>query len=306
MARPNTFAETDARIAAELLEAFDKHEANPIGWKMPWNAAAGNPLNPITGNSYGGSYNAIVLMFAAVHFGGDQRFAGFGQWKKDGRSVKEGEKGISIFFPIFKCASCGKPAGRGKRCGGRSGCGADLTKRGSKVMSGFGESKVFNNQQTVNPLPAHVTADVDPAKGFAAAAALVDKASADVRHGGARAFYSPSDDYIQLPAAGDFDTVADYWSTMLHEHAHWTGAEGRLNREGITRPNGYSREAYAYEELIAEIAASFLCKHVGVDRPGLDQQHIAYLASWRKALTDDPAIIRKAVGEAGKVLRYLK
>jgi antirestriction protein ArdC len=115
----------------------------------------------------------------------------------------------------------------------------------------------------------------------------------------------PSTDYIGLPEAGAFATVADYWSTSLHEHAHWTGHASRLNRVGITRPDGYSREVYAYEELVAEISASFLCKHAGVDRPGLDDQHIAYLASWRKALTDDPSIIRKAVGEAGKVLRYL-
>lgn len=305
MAR-NTFEETDARITAELLAALDAHAANPVGWKMPWNAAAGNPINATTGKSYSGSYNAIVLMFAAMQHGGDQRFAGFGQWRKDGRPVREGEKGVSIFFPIFKCSTCNKPAGYSKRCGGRSGCGADLTKRGAKVMTGFGESTVFNNQQTVNPRPAHVTADVDPAEGFAAAAALVAKAGADVRHGGGRAYYSPAGDFIGLPEAGDFHTLADYWSTSLHEHAHWTGAEGRLNRAGITRPDGFSREAYAFEELVAEIAASFLCKHVGVDRPGLDEQHIAYLASWRKALTDDPTTIRRAVAEAGKVLRYLK
>ena len=68
---------------------------------------------------------------------------------------------------------------------------------------------------------------------------------------------------------------------------------------------GSGREAYAYEELVAEIAASFLCKHVGVDRDGLDTQHLAYLSSWRKAIKDDPSVIRRAVGEAGQVLRFL-
>lgn len=305
MAR-NTFEETDARIANDLIKALDKHAANPIGWKMPWNVSASNPGNPITGRSYSGSYNAVVLMFAAMNHGGDQRFAGFGQWKKDGRPVKQGETGVSIFYPIFKCSACGKPAGFGKRCGGRGGCGAEFKKPADKTMVGFGESKVFNNQQTTNPLPAQVTKDVDPAEGFAAADTLVKKSGADLRHGGGRAFYSPSGDYIQVPNPGDFNTVADYWSTVLHECGHWTGHASRLAREGITRPDGYSVEAYAYEELVAEIAASFLCKHVGVERPGLDEQHVAYLASWRKRLSEDPAIIRRAVGEAGKVLRYLK
>lgn len=296
-----TFADTDARITADLLAALDAHAANPVGWKMPWDSFAGFPVNATTGNSYGGSYNAVVLMFAAASFGGDQRWAGFGQWKKKGNPVKAGERGVAIFFPRFACAACGRAA-FGKGC---KGCGAKFAKASDKRMAGFSQSTVFNNQQTVEPIPAPEVKDVDPAEGYEAAAAIVAKAGADVRHGGGRAFYSPADDYIGLPEAGAFATVADYWSTSLHEHAHWTGHASRLNRVGITRPDGYSREAYAYEELVAEISASFLCKHAGVDRPGLDDQHIAYLASWRKALTDDPSIIRKAVGEAGKVLRYL-
>jgi len=296
-----TFADTDARITADLLAALDAHAANPVGWKMPWDSFAGFPVNATTGNSYGGSYNAVVLMFAAAQFGGDMRWAGFGQWKKKGNPVKAGERGVAIFFPRFACAACGRAA-FGKGC---KGCGAKFVKASDKRMTGFSQSTVFNNQQTVEPIPAPEVKDVDPAEGYEAAAAIVAKAGADVRHGGGRAYYSPAGDYIGLPEAGAFATVADYWSTSLHEHAHWTGHASRLNRVGITRPDGYSREAYAYEELVAEISASFLCKHAGVDRPGLDDQHIAYLASWRKALTDDPSIIRKAVGEAGKVLRYL-
>ena len=297
-----TFADTDARIAADIIAALDKHASNPIGWKMPWDSFAGFPVNATTGRSYGGSYNALILMFAAASFGGDMRWAGFGQWRGKKNPVKQGERGVTIFFPRFACAKCNTSAGWAKKC---RKCGQEFKKSADKRMVGFSQSTVFNNQQTVEPLPMAEVKDVDPAEGFEAAAAIVAKAGADVRHGGGRAFYSPSGDYIGLPDAGAFATTADYWSTMLHEHAHWTGAEKRLNRVGITRPNGYSREVYAYEELVAEIAASFLCKHAGVDRPGLDDQHIAYLASWRKALTDDPSIIRKAVGEAGKVLRYL-
>lgn len=296
-----TFAETDARLAAEIIAALDAHAQNPVGWKMPWDSFAGFPVNGTTGRSYGGSYNALILMFASASFGGDMRWAGFGQWRKKGSPVKKGEKGVAIFLPRFACAACGRSA-FGKAC---KGCGAKFVKASDKRMVGFSQSTVFNNQQTVEPIPTPEVKDVDPTDGYEAAAAIVAKAGADVRHGGGRAFYSPKEDYIGLPEPGAFATVADYWSTSLHEHAHWTGHASRLARVGITRPNGYSREEYAYEELVAEISASFLCKHASVDRPGLDDQHIAYLASWRKALTNDPSIIRKAVGEAGKVLRYL-
>ena len=296
-----TFQETDARIAADIIAALDAHAQNPVGWKMPWDSFAGFPVNATTGRSYGGSYNALILMLSAADHGGDQRWAGFGQWRKKGNPVKKDEHGVTIFFPRFACAACGRAA-FGKGC---KGCGAKFAKAADKRMVGFSQSTVFNNQQTVEPMATPEVKDVDPAEGYEAAAAIVAKAGADVRHGGGRAYYSPAGDFIGLPEPGAFDTVADYWNTSLHEHAHWTGHASRLARVGITKVNGYSREVYAYEELVAEISASFLCKHAGVDRPGLDDQHIAYLASWRKALTDDPSIIRKAVGEAGKVLRYL-
>lgn len=297
-----TFEETDKRIAAALVARIDAYEASPEskGWTMPWDAMSGFPVNATTGRSYGGSFNAMILLFEGSVYG-DQRWAGASQWKKTGNLVRKGEKGLTIFFPRFLCGTCDHFAGFAKKC---KKCGANLTKAGAKKMIGFGTSNVFNNQQTQSPLAQPEVKEVDPQVGFKAASDLVTKAAADVRHGGGRAFYRPADDFIQLPEAGSFHTVADYWATSLHEHAHWTGHSTRLNRKGVAKI-GSGREAYAYEELVAEISASFLCKHVGVDREGLDTQHLAYLSSWRKAIKDDAGIVRKAVGEAGQVLRYL-
>ena len=297
-----TFAETDARIAEGIIKSIDDAVARGVKWKPPFDQTAGFPSNPTTRRAYGGSYNGFILLMMSSQWG-DNRWAGFGQWRKAGNTIRKGERGTAIFFPRFKCAKCNKPAGFAKKCGG---CGTVFSKRADKVCYGFGESKVFNNLQGSNPLPpVGEIADVDPAVGFEKAAALVAKAGAEVRHGGNRATYSPTGDYITLPEPGAFTDSAAYWATSMHEHAHWTGAASRLNRPGITDFSGFGSESYAYEELVAEISASFLCKHTGVQREGLDDNHAAYLASWRKALSDDPAIIRRAVGEAGKVLRYL-
>lgn len=296
-----TFEETDERIAQQLIASMDDAIARGVKWVAGWDRTSGFPTNPTTGRTYGGSYNGIILLMAAAQFG-DSRFAGYGQWKKAGNKVKTGEKGIAIFFPRFACAACGKAIGFAKKCGG---CGKAIVKASDKRMVGFGQSTVFNNRQGENPMPSVERPDVDPTVGYEAAAAIVEKAGADVRHGGARCYYSPTEDFVGMAPAASFTTMADYWSTLLHEHAHWTGAASRLNRPGITEFSGFGSESYAYEELVAEISASFLCKHTGVTREGLDDQHAAYLASWRKALSDDPAIIRRAVGEAGKVLRYL-
>lgn len=294
-------AEADARNAEAIIRSIREAQANGTRWVNPVDQTHGFPSNPTTGRAYGGSYNSLILLIMSSHYG-DSRWAGFGQWRDKGNTPRKGERGTAIFFPRFACAACGKAAGFAKKCGG---CGKAIVKASDKCMVGFGQSIVFNNQQGISPMPTVERTDVDPAEGFEAAAAIVAKAGADVREGGARNFYSPSGDYIGMARPAAFATTADYWSTMLHEHAHWTGHSSRLNRPGIANFSGFGSEAYAYEELVAEISASFLCKHAGVNRPGLDDNHAAYLASWCKTLEDDPSVIRRACGEAAKVLHYL-
>ena len=291
--------ETQNEMAAAIIAALDAGEAAGR-WKMPWDQTGDFPSNPTTSKTYGGSFNGFWLMMASTQYS-DTRWAGASQWKKAGNLVKKGEKGTSIFFPRFKCGTCGTPIGFAKKCRN----GHPTVKAEDKAWSGWGTSYVFNNQQTRNPLESVVVEVVDPTVGFEKAAALVSKLGADLTHGGGRAFYRPSEDKIVLPEPAKFNTVADYWAVSLHEHAHWTGAKSRLDRPGITKFAGFGSESYAFEELVAEIGSAFVCKHLGIERDGLFDNHVAYLKSWRKALTDDPSSVSKAISQAGKVMRYL-
>ena len=293
-------SETVSVLSNLIIEALENPDADGK-WVMPWDkGASGRPTNVITGAEYAGGFNYFTLMMFGSNYG-DQRWAGAGQWKKSGNPVKQGEKGTPIYFPRFKCSTCGVLVGRGKKCRN----GHSITKKGEKSFCGYGSSYTFNNQQTVNPLPGIEVEDVNPEVGFEQAAAIVENMGADLRHGGGRAFYRPSEDFIMVPEAGAFNTVADYWATVMHEHAHWTGAASRLNRDGIVKFSGFGSKAYAYEELVAEMGAAFVCNHIGVKREGLFDNHVAYLASWKKALKEDPDCIRKAAQEAGAVMRFL-
>ena len=291
--------ETQAAMAEAIIAALDKGEQDGK-WVMPWDRCGEFPTNPITGKAYGGSFNGFWLMLSSARYG-DTRWAGASQWKKDGNLVRKGEKGTTIFFPRFKCAECGVSIGFAKKCKN----GHPTVKAEEKKWSGWGTAHVFNNQQTQNPREAVTVSDVDPSVGFEKAAALVKAHGADLTHGGDRAYYSPKEDRIQLPKPGQFKNVADYWATAMHEHAHWTGHSSRLNRDGITKFSGFGSETYAFEELVAEIGAAFVCKHIGVEREGLFDNHVAYLASWKKALQNDPSVISKAISQAGAVMRYL-
>jgi len=269
-------------------------ENGDLPWHRPWGNMGGIlPVNANTNREYGGVFNPLILMMASGTFGGDNRWSGFGQWAKSGNPVRKGEHGVSIYFPNFTCNACGCEAPpwvmvcRNKH---------NLTLAGARGIRGFQSCTVFNNKQTVKPLQSVDIPDIDPSVGYAQAAAVIKGCGAKVSHGGNRAFYRPSDDTITLPAPGSFKDPALYWATSLHEHMHWTGAACRLNREGV---------AYAFEELVAEMGAAFLCMRVGVKHDTLMDNHAAYLQAWVKGLRDDPKALMKAASLASKGMNFI-
>ena len=147
------------------------------------------------------------------------------------------------------------------------------------------------------------TAPVLPAKTFNSIAALEALAAASgavINHGGDKAFYSPAQDFIQMPQKTDFKNEAAYYATLLHELTHWSGAASRLNRDLSGR---FGNEAYAAEELVAELSAAFLCAQYQING---DLRHAGYIASWLRVLKSDNKAIFKAAALAQKAADYIK
>ena len=90
----------------------------------------------------------------------------------------------------------------------------------------------------------------------------VSNTGADVRTGESSAYYNRTQDFVNMPARElfiDTDTstaTESYYSTLLHELTHWTGSPERLDR---VKGKQFGDDAYAFEELIAELGATFLC-----------------------------------------------
>ena len=129
---------------------------------------------------------------------------------------------------------------------------------------------------------------------------LVAESGADLRYGGIRASYDPREDLIRIPEAARFNTPADYWATVLHELGHWSGHESRLGRD-LT--GMFGSDSYAAEELVAELAAAFLCADLGV--PG-KLQHAEYIGAWVKVLKGDKRAIFTAARLAQEAADYLR
>jgi antirestriction protein ArdC len=137
--------------------------------------------------------------------------------------------------------------------------------------------------------------------------AFVGAINATVRHGFSSAQYRRDLDEIQMPHRDWFHTSdhgsaeENYYAVLFHELTHWTGAEKRLNRVFGQR---FGDEAYAMEELVAEIGAAFLCSVFGMSaEPRPD--HAAYVGSWLKVLRNDNRAIFAAASKAQEAYEHL-
>jgi antirestriction protein ArdC len=157
---------------------------------------------------------------------------------------------------------------------------------------------VFNVGQ-VDGLPEEAPTAAPTWSAIEAAQQLIDTTGADIRHGGGVACYVPSQDVIRMPIPGDFAYAGGYYATLLHELAHWTSAPSRCNRQLGKR---FGDDAYAAEELIAELGSAFLCAHCRIDGC---LQHAAYLDHWLRVLRSDKRAIFTASAAAQKAADYV-
>jgi antirestriction protein ArdC len=104
-----------------------------------------------------------------------------------------------------------------------------------------------------------------------------------------------------MPPFQAFVESVPYYSTLAHEHTHWTANGGRCDRQLGKR---FGDNAYAAEELIAELGAAFTCAHLGLStEPRAD--HAAYITSWLKVLKADKRAIFTAASKAQQATDWM-
>lgn len=128
--------------------------------------------------------------------------------------------------------------------------------------------------------------------------------NATEQFGGDKAYYRRSDDSIQIPHRSRFPQLADFYATRFHEYGHWACNERRLNIEPPKGTEG--RAAYAFEELVVEVATCFLASELNLPSSEDTANHEAYLASWLRSLENDPSWILKASSAASKVVDHIQ
>lgn len=125
----------------------------------------------------------------------------------------------------------------------------------------------------------------------------------EVKHVEPRAYYKPDMDFINMPPLERFDEEQFYHTTLFHEATHSTGHKSRLGRE-----LSQDKQKYAFEELIAEMGAIFLCAESGILFRTIDNS-ASYLQSWNKRLVkkmkDDNRFFFRAASRAQAAADYI-
>lgn len=115
-------------------------------------------------------------------------------------------------------------------------------------------------------------------------------------------FFSPDYDFISMPHKGSFESTEFYYAALLHEVTHWTGHKSRLNRDFEKR---FETDAYAFEELVAELGAAMLGGMFGIYKP-ISKNHAGYIAHWIKILKGDKGAFITAASKAWEATNFIK
>ena len=270
-------------VTNQILEVMET--ATGQGRRL-WDAQPSLPMNLSTGKPYSGM-NVLILWGAAISRGYHSPYwLTYKQASDMGGQVRKGERSeLCIFYKPWESEETNSETGETE------------TTRGA-VLKSF---RTFNLDQ-IDGIEAPATEPREAFEILADAERLLQHTPAPIREGGDRACYIPSLDEIHMPARETFVNPEAFYSVACHEMTHSTGHKTRLDRDFSGR---FGTEAYAMEELIAELGAAFLCAEIGI-LPTTREDHAHYLANWVRVLRGDKKAIFTAAAAASKAATFIK
>lgn len=285
--RRDVYQEVTDRIVGLL-------DAGTAPWKHPLKAGAGGdglPRNLASGKAYRG-VNVFLLAMTQWAAGYESpHWTTFRQAKERGGTVKKGERGTPvIFWKLWEKED--------EKTG-------DIERIPTlKRYTVFNAAAQCEGLELPSPPPESDAEPFEPIPTCEAiAAGFPDGPTVTVE--GARPRYRPSADTVFMPEAGRFVSPEEYYATLFHELGHATGAEKRLHR-GIEDSSGpFGGSAYGKEELVAEMAAAFLCAAGGIG-PATVENSAAYLQGWAKTLKGDKRLVVNAAAAGQKAADWVR
>ena len=302
--RASLYQDVTDTIIAEL-------EAGRVPWVQPWGSAVAKaslamPKNAATDRRYSG-INVLILWGAVIEHGfSTQGWLTFRQALALGAHVRKGARGTTVVYADrFTPEDERRRPSEGHPTKLRSAwplaSSAHETSDAPVAIPFLKRFTVFNVDQCEG-LPETITTTAPPPPAGLIeprAEALITATGADIRVGGARAFYDPRHDFVQVPPPQAYFEPINWHRTAFHELGHWVGHASRLKRD---LSGSFGSKLYAREELVAEMAGAFVCASLDIV-PTV--RHADYIGSWLEVLREDNRAIVRAASAASKAADFL-
>lgn len=285
------------KVTNAMIETLEN--GNLGKWTKPWKVT-GLHMSGNSGKAYRGANQWILFVTAMIRGYESNLWLTFKQAQAlvgEGEKVLKGDKGeqkgTSCVFYKFGDKTdkeTGKPV---------------LDAHGNTIRTLLYATTftVFNVEQTNVPaekLAKFVAPTTNPNALNPEVEQFIDDTGADIQRRGDTACYIPSLDCIKLPPMKAFADAGSFYATATHELTHWTGAKSRLDRGFDTR---FGSQAYAAEELVAEMGSAFLCAEFGIEGK---LQHPEYIKNWLTIMKGDNKALFTASSAAQKAVDFLK
>jgi antirestriction protein ArdC len=298
---------------AELIENINNTiieglQAKGLQWFKPfkdsvtmqWSALRSN------GTPYKG-INQFILSAKAVDKGWVNKWYTFAQVSKLGGRVNKGEKSTDIY--LWKVNFAVEIAGKTQYFARLEDVPSNLQKDAKKAFY-LQVFKVFSISQTDLPLDTpSQPVEISELEADAHAEAILEAWCKEVtlKHSGqGRAYYSPSGDYIHMPAktTEQWKSNGDYYKVFFHEAIHSTGHKTRLDR--LDKMASFGSDEYSKEELVAELGALYLEAITGIQTAIDDFKNSqAYINGWISKFKSDPKLIMSASTKAHEAVELI-
>jgi antirestriction protein ArdC len=274
-------------LADKLLSLIT---SGTLPWRKPWHSIS--YCNAISGHQYQGLNPLLAQIDVLANNYTTPLFAGFSQASEKGWKVRKGSKATWLRWSGTIC----------KEEEDATGEVTETLIRSIKWLQVF-NLDCFDDSEAdtkIADIVARVKGQENTTPRIEEAERLISAQKATVTFGGNQACYVPRQDEIKMPHYGDFSSPEMYYAVHIHELVHWTAHESRLNRP---IQNRFGSNAYAFEELVAELGAAFVCGELGIT-PSLEH-HASYLEGWISVLRADNRAFFKATALAQKAANLL-
>ena len=276
-------------------------------WQKPWKPGEkGLPENLASGNRYSGG-NSLHLAAVAQQRGySDNRWGTLNQINRQGGRIRKGERGVSVLWVqqtrrVKATDEKGKPV--------LDSDGKPTYREGRLNPPHVKTYTVFNAEQADRLAVKDEHRQLNRSWKAHQQAENVLKASGVPIHNrnGDKAYYNLSQgrDCPTREIANFLQPQASTTRRLCTRSVTPRAIPASMNRESLQKgvEAGFGSEAYAKEELRAEISAMMTGERIGVGHN--PSRGAAYVENWVAVLKKDPLEIRHAAGDAQKMSDYV-